>query len=1092
MLNKVLLITLGGSGEKLARYLKQDVEQRLRRVDWKGGMPAAWRWLCVDVAHSSDVVTNDVPESLGTTGTRLGLSNSQLFYSAYYYQVTSNPRGLPGLAGAVPAPEVELPAPFNGAGQRPQVGHVIGLAGLRQLSDEISRQMSALSAPGVETELAAVSRALGALESTTSPKTTIIVASSLAGGSGAGLLQLTVELVLNHAQTEAHRDGLMTVLFTPDIFIDLSDRERAGVYANSLYTTSTMINGYESAGERSGDLAALLTGAGFTPDSRRRAAVTNFFVGRENGEISFDNQNAVIKSTAKAIGRMLVDDEVAKGLEAHFKTNRDGAPVSDEYRLVSPINTSRPASSLGYASISLGDAQLVDYAAERLAKAQLETFLRGHRQLRGVDEQDDAVPERVAQEQLQWFLGKAGLSRDDALGALYDRGALRDDVYGQVEKVQEDLRRGALNAPPANWLKRVNAAFAAYREELQKNRQRQLQETIDAWCERAHQNLCAAVAESIGCFGVSVTTALLAATSRYVEETASELDLERRETLAPRAVALAEKSRKTLEVKARSLRGGDSKLDDCIDARGKSVFFDEDAAYAALAADLLRGLPDGVLEPLRRCVADTAARFADGEVKRHRSLVENWSSGEIGPRLRPAPNQLLLEPVEALPGIFEELLKRTTGKAIANAEEQSVEEVLTGRWSVDGGGGEQDLIEPVRHWRHGGAAAQFRIPLDIPDLRERAERWVRYRPGAVSEHLQMPIAKWIEERPERDDVFAEALEQALRCAAPLLRINPDVHLRVHGSNVPPPKLHLSSLPIPADSHARQRVSQSLHAVGITDGEIGRLIDGSSPARTVEISSFLAQPVEPVVIESLFRPIEGDWKTRVDSSMREQFSSFRRTRPLPLFVPMSERRQLEFVSGWIAAGLLGQLSEFSGDWDRLPSRVWSPEGWLQFPSHLLGRGSVVQEEEVLGRVLESLPLALAAFSAEQYEPLRAYMRVLELGDLTSLRELVITGRSEPDYEGAIGMPPAADADGFGETPTARRQRMLERVNKQLAAVERYLAATPVTQKTVASLPPRWEVADLTLRALDRIRKVLVELGLDDDDGAAESMVPLARK
>src|SRR3954471_11405319 len=78
VLNKFFLISLGGSGEKLARYLRQDLEQGLYNSGWKEGVPRAFRWLCFDVARTSDVVVKDVPEDLGArNGKRIGLADDE-------------------------------------------------------------------------------------------------------------------------------------------------------------------------------------------------------------------------------------------------------------------------------------------------------------------------------------------------------------------------------------------------------------------------------------------------------------------------------------------------------------------------------------------------------------------------------------------------------------------------------------------------------------------------------------------------------------------------------------------------------------------------------------------------------------------------------------------------------------------------------------------------------------------------------------------------------------------------------------------------------------------------------------------------------
>ena len=656
MLNKFLLISLGGSGEKLARYLKQDVEQRLRRSGWTGGLPRAFRWICVDVAQNSTVLTNDVPADLGdANGLRIGLGESDLEYVHYFERVTGDADALPALVGALPGPDVNLPPPADGAGQRPQVGNVVGIASLERLKSEIGNQMVKLNGDGIEEELEDLSRALRPDGQREEPKTMIMIASSLGGGSGAGLLQLVVELALNSPATAAHRNDLATVLFAPDIFYDLRPQQKEGVQANSLFTISTMLNGFYGSGERPAALDELLDRAGVGLGRGPRAAGTNFVICRGNGEFDFEHQNTAIKSAAKALGRLLLDEKVTKGLEAHLKNNGEGALVSSDFRVAESDQVSRAASSFGYASLSLGDAQLAEYASERLAKAQLDTLLRGHRGRRIAEESDDATTERIASEQLPWFLERAGLRGQDALAGLYDRATLREDVKRRAAEVEEGIRDGNQQLPPVRWMKHIDRAFEAHERDLQREWDANREQRAAGLCEQMQTTVVEATVESLGRHGVPVTEALLGAAAGHLKEAIGELRREHNEEINPKVDEFAGRARRLLkEIKATALPNSDEALKKATESRGIAAFHRLDAAYHELAADLLVGFPTGVLAPLRQCVASAGERLSEAERRRHKELVDGWSSEEMPLRLRPAPNQLLLEPVAGFPALFAE------------------------------------------------------------------------------------------------------------------------------------------------------------------------------------------------------------------------------------------------------------------------------------------------------------------------------------------------------------------------------------------------------------------------------------------------------
>lgn len=1062
MLNKFFLISLGGSGEKLARYLKQDLDQRLYSSGWDEGIPSAFRWLCFDVARRTDVVVKDVPDDLGArNGLRLGLADDELRYGHYLRQVSANKPGLPALAGSLPTPRVELPSPVKGAGQRPQIGNAVGLATLKKMKAAVSRQVVALNGDGVVDELERLSRHLRKGADGSKPGTTVIIASSLGGGSGAGLLQLVVEMVLNTIGNDPEVE-VATVLFTPDIFYDLTETEKQGVQSNCLYTLSALINGYHSSGYRSPALAALHSAGGIELSARRRAATTNFFLGRGNGEFDFMHQNVAIKAAAKAMGRLVLDEEMVQSLEAHLKTNGEGAAVTDDFRIVPPsaVDLSRIASSFGYASLSLGGAQLAEYASERLARAQLDTLLRGHRPNQSRGETDAATVERIAAENLPRFLEGARLREEDILKDSYDHERLIGEIHSMTRKVEEGIEQTELHqVDPDQVLNHVERSFLAHEKKLEKKRTGLSANKRRDWCEEVQRLLLGATLKSIGEHGFPVAIKLLESAADHLDEVASELRIKREEELEPKAKQLREKARNTLAARGDGMRMPiEKRLKEAANFRGFSTFHSEEAAYLRATADLLQELPRKVLAPLRAAVEEAKQGFAKQELTRFGELVEGWSRAAVPPRMEPAPNQVLLERVRGFPKLFLELLEETTGDKGAEAEAAAAAELLTESWLP-----ERERVNPITHdhrWRPDSATpARFGFGLEIPDLKKRSDRWVRDRQGALSDRLRLSIADWIKQDSGREREFAEKFEQALRRADPLADISSGVHLRVHGTARRPPKLHVSTIPVATDSEAYQAIARSLEG-RVGDGDLPSLFDGTSEARIIEISSFFAQQVEPVVLPGLFEPIGDDWKTRVDSSMREQFSAFRRTRSLPYFVPLSPPDQLRFACGWIAAGLLGQLSKFEGSWNRAPLRVQTPEGERDFPAHLL-QGDLDDREELLARVMESLPLALVRCAAEQYDELEAYMRILDLGDLVEFRRWVEGDEWEEQ-------PPL---------PADRRRELLSKVERMIEAEVKYRDANPITRENVTEVTPRREIADLAIEGMRRVRAVLDDPGGD---------------
>jgi Tubulin like len=1102
VLKRNLIIGLGGSAEKLVRFLHRDVERRLRDTGWPAGSIAAWRWLCIDVARDSDPVSDAVPAELG--GERLGLADDPGFaYSAYYRHLTIRPETLPALLGSVPGPGVQLPPPYWGAGQRPQIGSAVGYAELKRIAAAIDVEVAELMSQEAKDELLEVARAMKVRSFSAEPATNVFVVSSLCGGSGAGLLQVVIELLRGTATSgrEWKDTELSTLLFTPDVFADLTDRQRQGVYANALHTVSTLINGYEAEGSAPPPLMQILRDGGVTRLEGRRAAATNFFIGAGNGKIEYRHQDEVFEATAKALARIVADERVSAALDSHQSTNADGAPATAAFRISDAIDTSRPASSLGYASIAVDGRVLSEYVVERLARAQISQLRAGHRAYAATPhERDDETIAALVAAELPPFLAAAGLAREVLLSDLYDDAALIDRFEARHDAIRVQIASGVRTADPADWEAVLRNHFASVEPDAAAEHANERAAHAVAWRARANAALPAAVAHSMGKFGIRTTLALIDAARTHARELAGALDVERREQLLPQVGAGVEHARNALRRgDRRGIRRDDVTVLALCRAHAQALLDSERAAYREVAAGLLHELEAALLMPLRRAVERADAELARSE-ERDRETIEGWATRAVPPRLRPARNELVLEPIATIPERVETLLQRTLGASDGTgagsgapswerSEREAAREMLVGVWPAPGGAAlesPQTLIVTDNDWNADGGAtsiASFHVRLDAHELLRRARAWTETRDGALRDRLRLSIAGWIAQSPPgADERFADRFESALSCAAPLARVNGDVHELVHGGRPDPATVYVNALPIAAGNHVGDRLERALRKAGVPDGATAKLFDATSPARTVEISRFMAQPVLPVVLDGMFVPIHQDWQRRTDARKRAQFSVFRRTRPLPLFVPLSPARQEDFVVGWMVAGLLGQLSQFTGSWDARPLTVWTPKGRRPFPPNLLGV-DVEDADEVLPRVLLSLPLALASYAAKVPDELEAYMRILDLSDLRAMHAWIDGAAPEtagPGVDPAPTPPLATTVPANAPDPAeARRAALFRSVHDQGASWQTAIERHQIAAESLPELPLLCELEALLRSASTRLEKVLMRPKSDPD-------------
>src|SRR4051794_33489655 len=104
MLQKFLLIGVGGAGGKTLRYTWRELDPRLTAMGWDEGVPGAWRFLHIDVPQNPDVVEEDVPARMGSSASYLGLAEQPRDYASYDNDLARHPELLDAIAGWRPDP----------------------------------------------------------------------------------------------------------------------------------------------------------------------------------------------------------------------------------------------------------------------------------------------------------------------------------------------------------------------------------------------------------------------------------------------------------------------------------------------------------------------------------------------------------------------------------------------------------------------------------------------------------------------------------------------------------------------------------------------------------------------------------------------------------------------------------------------------------------------------------------------------------------------------------------------------------------------------------------------------------------------------
>lgn len=1139
MLQKFLLIGVGGSGGKTLRYTWRELDRRLKAAGWKEGVPLGWRFLHIDVPELADIVEGDVPTEMGESAQYLGLGRNPRRYREYDDALVSKRDLLPAIAGWRPDPKLDYAAPFKGAGQRRVVGRVVGLTELDQVGNALSSAVNAMATNDVNEQMERLSSMLSADDDVNAGPTAVVF-SSLGGGAGSGMFLDVLELLMARRTDEAQwlADSLVTVLYAADVFAHLPPEKRPGIEPNSLAAISELLSAYEHQGALADLEARLLDlGGGTAPISGRRIGRTNFIVGARNGSVAFATSSDVFRSVGKLFASFMTNPDVQRQFATYIDVNPSAPAVRDAFAITDQDTANRPCSSFGYANVSLGRSLFAQYAAERLAKCALERLLRGHLEQAGEDyvREEQRIGEIADQNKETFFsdcqLWEIGLEHNQVLDALRSVEQVKQDLAAVMKAVDAVLKKGErMQQTPKDWFGTLSTSFEDETRRFLAQQEERRNTKATEWVRHIQDQVRTATAQHAGRFGLPVTVALLDALEKQLDDAANELEQHAAKSEKDEDGLLQRMRQLFVNIRDRHVTPQHKSFGEATKLRLDALEIRSEAALCTSAAELLRDFVGGVLPSMRSVLRSTEDVLSRGATGEHRRRVEQWSATAVPAHLRSAPNELLLDKETEFPTRLDELLMTTTeSRTPAAGMTAALEEIVSGMWRSKLKDAhavvEQTLIKTHADWAPRNAAvrspeegarnASFRIDIDPLVLLDRADDWVRERRGPVSQFVDETLAHWLadahQDAAARAQRFATMFDLAIKNAQPLVSTNPDTYQMVHGGAPELPRPIITPIPINVDHRARARIEAALTAAGVPEDEVDAFFEPNANVTAVEISSFLARSVHPIVFGSLFSPVQREWGLRSNDASRSQFWTFRRARSLPSFIPLSPWRQEAAVRGWIVANLLGQVQVLTQPWSVQPLKIWTPRGWRQFPQHLLC-GDVTAHHLVPGALLESLPLALVSFASGQPQELDAYLRLIKLGTLGPIQDgvptpppeldawvrLGETSTAEPHFDAAPTPPesmagpaggderPATAGPTFiaqgaaphGEHFEARKEALLKTVTEYDRTYQTTIASRPVTPDTTFSLGPEWEIRDLVARAAQSLLTVLQRIGPQD--------------
>ncbi|MBF4765002.1 hypothetical protein ISU07_17865 [Nocardioides islandensis] len=1008
MLRPFLLIGVGGSGGKTLRIVHHELERLLGEIGWDEPFPAGWQFLHVDVPSVADGNDPDLPAQL-QQGEYAGLVTAGINYRTIDTALAGTGRTREGdsIAGWRPLPEhVKVPVE-RGAGQFRALGRIITLANMRSVKSRLDDAMRNISGREVTGQLMELTRLLGGTPSNVQKPPVAVVVSSIAGGSGAGAAIDVCDL-LRASGPGVWPSESVGILYSPDVFDYLDPARRRGVRPNALATLAELVAGYWNNKGPSQETIGILNRQGVAVgDVDRLGPRYSFIVGAKNDYITFRTQNDIYAAMGRSLASWVSSPVLQDRMDAYVSGNWSASAISVPDELGMKTNEMEtPFTAMGSARVGLGRDRFRDYAAQRLARGAVELLLNRHeqRRARGDERPPYVIAQEIADNAFAGFLENSNLNerteeKNEILDAFRptDREVkmrqLMDSIYDQVTS----------NSPPKG------LTVSEWRDRISQRVREVIDRTLDefdvenrargrVWVTAMQPDFRRLSARTLSQEGTVVTALLLRKLADELRAVRTELEQE-----ASKYLRSGENFEGEIDSALRSADG------DLLPREHPSVRTAVRRGIAAVhyrAEARLRQLVVGIIPDLVNNVvikmAEEIERAGQGLLAERSpanaqpSAISSWPEGEEVPKvLRPAANEFLLEDPDTFAQSLNRLILRSTeAQDLNGAYRRTLRAIIEG--SDDASTEDQRVVRQPSAWTPAASElhvelssaqrADFDVRISAGELLARATAWLT-RPGTpagsfVAESLNHYLsdsgaeAAEVSERLAR---FEQRLNGAVDAAQPLIGIKKSVLVAVHGRHEIKSETFFSEIPVASSSNAAKVVQKVLESKGLWSAETSKNF-AESERSFIDAFTVLVEPYEPVVFDSLMKPIAEEWGDRSKTADgREEFWRWRRARALPEFVPAAPAVTKAMVRGWFTANLFGQVRlEDSSASIFVPNPVGGNGAWRSFPKPMLASG-ITANHEYLPLALESLPLAWVELSTTaDLNVMAPYKRLRDLG------------------------------------------------------------------------------------------------------------------
>lgn len=965
MLRPVLMVGCGGSGTKAVRYVRDAVERRLLYHGWDEEFPSAWQFVGVDT-----LTTQEEPDEIPTLPPEdfISLSSRYNTYGPLHSALLAKHRpddhqsAYSSLIGWVPSPQkVTIPL-ADGAGQNRAVGRAAGLA---TLSDYLTPRLTKAFAQ-VKNGYGALRQASELLGSkaddgSAMPEPVVVVITSAAGGTGAGISLDVIDLLRS---LDRHGSFPALVLFTPDIF-DTAGSE-AAMAANSLGFISEAMSAYYADADSANPLMpSVRKDPGKGPHSM-------FLIGRHGMDgADLGDTASVYRSAGESLSHWVTSQTVQSRVHNFItvnwlnnsKKNHGGVPFGERHQRGA-------VSSFGAASVTVGRDRFQSWAEDLLAAETLDALDHGHLSKRPSrppsDDSESALVEALAADMTSL------IASNSLMSLLFDAHEhLVPDEAAEAQRIEKHLK-----APFGSSHSGSGTQWSTWiRSQLASSVPKKDPPDPALWGSEALSQACQAASRVVSETSLKVAAETFRQTKKSLSDRAQRFRSESSKISAESSSMMTD----ALKAMAKSgtTKGSSGRVAACCQAVSRAHARAQTAEALETTAASLDSATAQLIQPIISSLESAAVQVAQ-ELSADRSKRLPRSGSGIPPSYLPTAVEFQLEPPSDWPKLLDSIAQEAVYRPHAgHRSEDAIRAVITEGDSE----GMRSLMTPMlpARWTP-GSQASVSCQADLDSIKRRIRSWFR-RPGSkTSILLSEGLRSYLSERdpftkeatPQRAarlDRYRASLAQARAYSQPLVLVNESLYRASHPQTEPSTILLCSSFPFSSEHPAAEVTKDTVGPDSYSHSE--------ADSSAVLLSSFVADPMHLLVARSVTEPIAAAVKACGASAdeLQASFWMWRRARTLDEFVPFPEQITKALAKGFMTARLLGCVGVSVSPSE--PVRISALDGSIyDFPWPLLSR---VEPDDTLPALLESLPLSLALAGPDGMGAFSAYKEMYSLGD-----------------------------------------------------------------------------------------------------------------